>query len=462
MRYKGRIVILGCGSIAQCTIPLIVELLKIPAKQIQIIDPLDKRARILSWLDQGVHYLQYAIEPSNYDHLLQKYLKAGDLLLDLSVGVDSAAMINWCHTHHVLYVNAAIEAWNKNPDWGQISLREMRNRLLLDTKQWKNKKAASALVEHGANPGLISHFVKRGIADMARAYKIPQAEALIKKKKFAELAFALDIRAIHVSERDSQVPQFEKKDEEFVNTWSCIGFVEEAIAPAELGWGSHEKSFSSLKSVFPDPSTAILKTKGCQTHIHSWVPSGSIKGMVIRHGESTSIPELLTLTEKGQVIYCPTVHYAYLPCPDAVKSINELADRKWKIHPKLRILSDEIVDGVDELGALLISGKYGTWWTGSILNIHQARRLVPHQNATTVQVAIGIASALKYAIEHPSMGLSFPDVLDSDEILNFSMPYLGKFISQKALFVPKDNPEIFFNNFIVNSKPTKELAATQG
>ncbi|WP_404854344.1 hypothetical protein, partial [Escherichia coli] len=29
---------------------------------------------------------------------------------------------------------------------------------------------------------------------------------------------------------------------EFVNTWSVHGFISESQQPAELGWGSHERS----------------------------------------------------------------------------------------------------------------------------------------------------------------------------------------------------------------------------
>jgi homospermidine synthase len=32
------------------------------------------------------------------------------------------------------------------------------------------------------------------------------------------------------------------------------------------------------------------------------------------------------------------------------------------------------------------------WWIGSLLDIHEARQLVPHQNATTLQVAISITA----------------------------------------------------------------------
>lgn len=56
----------------------------------------------------------------------------------------------------------------------------------------------------------------------------------------------LGVNVIHCSERDTQLTNNPKRPGEFVNTWSVEGFYEEGIAPAELGWGTHEKSTISL------------------------------------------------------------------------------------------------------------------------------------------------------------------------------------------------------------------------
>ena len=50
-------------------------------------------------------------------------------------------------------------------------------------------------------------------------------------------------------------------------------------------------------------------------------------------------------------------------------------------------MNDEITSGSDILGALLMGHAYNSWWIGSDLTIEESRRLVPHQNATTMQVA---------------------------------------------------------------------------
>jgi homospermidine synthase len=88
--------------------------------------------------------------------------------------------------------------------------------------------------------------------------------------------------------------------------------------------------------------------------------------------------------------------------------------------------------------------KYNSWWTGSILSIEESRRLVSHQNATTMQVAIGVVSAVMWMIENPDKGVYLPDELPYDYILKRAIPYLGRFVSEASDWTPFKNYQIFF------------------
>ena len=79
---------------------------------------------------------------------------------------------------------------------------------------------------------------------------------------------------------------------------------------------------------------------------------------------------------------------------------------------------------------------YNSWWTGSDLSIEESRRLVPHQNATTMQVAISAVAASMWMIENPAMGVCVADDLSHDYILDVAKPYLGKFISIPSDWTP--------------------------
>ena len=261
---------------------------------------------------------------------------------------------------------------------------------------------------------------------------------MLAEQNFAQLAHILGVKTIHISERDSQITSSPKKMNEFVNTWSIPGLYEEGIAPAELGWGTHER-FAPEGMMFHahgPRNQACLQTKGIDTHVRSWVPSGEIIGMVIRHGEAFGISDRLTVWQDDKAIYRPTVHYAYCVSDSAMSSLHELKMRQLEMQPNLRILNDDIIDGADELGCLLMGHDFKSWWIGSVLDIHQARNLVPNQSATTVQVAISIAAAVQYLMNHPEEGVCLPDDLDHREILAMAKPYLGTFISQPVDWSP--------------------------
>ena len=161
--------------------------------------------------------------------------------------------------------------------------------------------------------------------------------------------------------------------------------------------------------------------------------------MVIRHGEAFTISEQFTVwnEDRTQAIYRPTVHYAYMPCDQAIASLHEMRGQNNELQDKIRILQDhEIISGSDILGALVMGHKYNSWWTGSDLNIDDARKLVPGQNSTTVQVAAGMLGAILWIIQNPNEGVCVPDDLPYDFCLDIALPYLGNFISQSYDWSP--------------------------
>ena len=80
-----------------------------------------------------------------------------------------------------------------------------------------------------------------------------------------------------------------------------------------------------------------------------------------------------------------------------------------------------------------------SWWTGSVLSIHEARCFAPHQNATTLQVAISVLAAVDWMVKNPRAGVRLPDDIDHDHILDFAKPYLGTFVSQEVDWGPMDH-----------------------
>ena len=229
-----------------------------------------------------------------------------------------------------------------------------------------------------------------------------------------------------------------KEVDEFVNTWSVEGFREEGTMTAELGWGTHEKEMPAFAYDHQQgPGGQIcLARMGINTCIHSWVPHHTIVGMVVRHGEAFTITDHLTVWKDGKATYRPTVCYAYCPSDSAIASLWELRSRNYKIQPCERILYDEITSGSDVLGALIMGHPLKSWWCGSDLSIEESRRLVPGQNATTMQVAISVVAVAMWMIENPTRGFLVPDDIPHDAILRVARPYLGNFISISSDWTP--------------------------
>jgi homospermidine synthase len=449
--FNGKILFVGYGAVAQCALPILAKLIKVPYSNITVMDFQDRRAVLQPWIERGVKYVQQRVTEQNMGSLLGKYLKKGDLLIDLAWNIDCCEILQWCHDKGILYVNTSVELWdpyagapNKHPTERTLYYRHMNIRAM--TSKWKTK-GSSAVLEHGANPGLISHFAKQGLIDIAmkqladgvlKDKKAEEVLDLVRRRVFNELAMQLSVKVIHVSERDTQISNMPKQVDEFVNTWSVEGFREEGTTTAEMGWGTHEKELPAFAYEHKDgPRNQIcLARMGINTWVVTWVPDYCIQGMVVRHGEAFTMSDKLTVWKNGKAIYRPTVHYAYCPCDAAIASLNELRGYDYRLVENQRIMSDEIIGGSDILGALIMGHAYNSWWTGSDLSIEESRRLVPHQNATTMQVAISAVAASMWMIENPAKGVCVPDDLPHEYILDISRPYLGKFISIPSDWTP--------------------------
>ena len=97
--------------------------------------------------------------------------------------------------------------------------------------------------------------------------------------------------------------------------------------------------------------------------VRTWAPTaGPFLGFLITHNEAISIADYLTVREEGQAVYRPTVNYAYHPCDDAVLSLHELAGSDFGGAFTARCLGDDIVEGTDELGVLLMGHKKTSYW----------------------------------------------------------------------------------------------------
>jgi homospermidine synthase len=437
--FPGRLVFVGFGSIGQGVLPLILRHIGITADRITIVTAdVGGRAEAAEF---GVKFVKQPLTRENYRQVLEPLLARGDFLLNLSVDVSSVALIQLAHEKGALYLDTCIEPWPGGYADPNVSPARRTNYALRESAlalRTTHRNGPTALITHGANPGLVSHFVKQALLNIARDTKVAPGDPRT-REDWAALRHKLGIKVIHIAERDTQIASVPKRPGEFVNTWSVDGFVGEGSQPAELGWGTHEKTLPPRGHEFDfGPKCAIYMLQpGASTRVRTWTPkAGPFHGFLITHGESISLADFLAHSEGGNVVSRPTVHYSYHPCNDAVLSVHEFAGRNWRVQEKKRILNDTIIEGIDELGVLLAGHKRNAYWFGSQLSIDEARKLAPYNSATSLQVCVSVLSGMVWTMENPTRGIVEPDDIDFRRNLEICSPYLGPVVGVYSDWTP--------------------------
>jgi homospermidine synthase len=460
-RIDGPIVMIGFGSIGRGTLPLIERHFTYDKSKVTVIDPSDADRKLLD--DRGVRFIHQAVTKDNYKHLLGPLLQAGPgqgFCVNLSVDTSSLDIMEFCREIGALYIDTVVEPWAgfyfdkaKGPAArSNYALRET----VLEARR-RNPGGTTAVSCCGANPGMVSWFVKQALVNLKADLGVPGAEPRT-KEEWAKLAQALGVKGIHIAERDTQRAKKPKPMNVFINTWSVEGFVSEGLQPAELGWGTHETWMPENGRTHETGCGAAiyLLQPGANTRVRSWTPTPQAQyGFLVTHNESISIADYLTVRDAaGKAVYRPTCHYAYHPCDDAVLSLDEMFGKAGERQPTWHILDEnEIVDGIDELGVLLYGHKKNAYWFGSQLSIEETRLLAPYQNATGLQVSSAVLAGMVWALENPKAGIVEADDMDYRRCLEVQLPYLGPVVGVYTDWTPLTNRPGLFPEDIDTSDP---------
>ena len=288
LTFTGRMVIVGFGSIGQGVLPLILRHIGITKDQITIVTAEERGHGEAD--EFGVKFINLPLTRENYAQVLEPMLGKGDFLVNLSVDVSSIALFEFCHKVGAFYLDTCIEPWAGGYTDPSLS-PSLRSNYALRESALAHRAAfeggPTAVITHGANPGLVSHFVKQALLNVAQdtGVAVPPPKD---RAGWASLADQLGVKVIHIAERDTQVSNVPKKVGEFVNTWSIDGFVGEGCQPAELGWGTHEKTLPEVgrKHEFGSDAAIYLMRPGASTRVRTWTPlEGPFHGFLITHSE---------------------------------------------------------------------------------------------------------------------------------------------------------------------------------
>ena len=435
---SGPIVIIGYGSIGKGTLPLLKRHINFDYSQLVVIDPKQN-------ISGDFKHVPIGLTPTNFQEVLNKHIIPNSgFCINLSVDVSSMEIIKYCREKNVPYIDASIEMWkgaysDNNVDRSLRTNYSLRELFLQEKKL--HPKGPTIVTCCGANPGMVSWFVKKALMILSKDILNDQTEP-VNRKEWGILMQKLKVKGIHIAERDTQYRNKPKPPDTFVNTWSVDGFISESFQPVELGWGTHEKKLPYDAHTYKEgcQSSIWLDRIGASTRVLTWCPTlGQQYGFLVTHNESISISDYFTIGDKNKPIYRPTCHYAYHPCNDSILSLHEILGT-GKTQNKFHILdASEITDGIDELGVLLYGHSKNALWFGSRLSNKETKQLAPYQNATGLQVTSAILAGIVWAVENPGKGLVEADEMDYKRCLEIQTPYLGPVESHYTEWNPLSN-----------------------
>ncbi len=453
----GPIIMIGFGSIGRGTLPLIERHFNFDRTRLVVIDP---RADIAPFLaEKGIRHIQTHLTKENYKEVLKPLLKGvrgQGFCVNLSVDAASVDLMRICRKHGMLYIDTVVEPWpgfyfDADADNAARTNYSLRETMLKEKA--RRPGGTTAVSTCGANPGMVSWFVKQALVNLAKDTGVDIEEPQSHDREgWAKLMERLGVKGVHVAERDTQRAKEPKPFGAFWNTWSVEGFIAEGFQAAELGWGTHENWMpkNAKKQKKGSKAAIYLDQPGANTRVRTWCPGlGPQYGFLVTHNEAISISDYFTVrNDGGDVTYRPTCHYAYHPCNDAILSLHELFGNGGIPQPVQHVLGeDELVDGADELGVLLYGHEKNAYWYGSRLSLQEARSLAPNQNATGLQVSSAVLAGMVWALENPQVGIVEADEMDYRRCLEVQRPYLGPVEGHYTDWTPLDGrPGLFPEN----------------
>ncbi len=403
--FHDKFIVLGFGSLG----PNVVSLLqsKFPDNKVVIVTDMQSTTRYakdaLPHLTNVVNVVDTVLTRDNYAKILDDVAEIGDFVINLTVDVSCADLIKWCQIHGVLYIDTALYQWADKSTVVPPTNWALRHDVL-NMEQFVD---TTAVIAHGANPGLVNHFVKSCIDKIYQ-----QQDGLDWPSK----ARAIGLKTIHISEVDTQwSSHIEPKPGDFINTWSVQGFINEALMPSELTLGSHEAQPTGLSLFIRQDGSARTVQSGVHTRVKGWNPcGGQYMGFMITHNEAISLGQFLS-DDSG---YRPSVYYVYRPTSATIAGLHDWVAAEYQISGDCVLLDDfNISDGADYLGVLLM-GDFGAMWCGNILSAERASQIAHFANATTLQVTVPLLAAIEWAIQNPDRGIVEAEDIDHEFILD--------------------------------------------
>ena len=463
IKFDGRIVQFGFGAVGKSFYEKVKKEIKFNEYEYYVITRYPEEFE--AYVDLGgivANFSLQEITKANFREIFDHYLNEGDLLLDFADTVGTKDFCDWCAEKNIMYLNTNDADWPEN--WLNI-FEQSKN--INEIRVKHNSNAATnkhpIVIQHGNNPGLVSHFVKKGIEYIIHTQfkKNKKLQELCKQHRFNEIALELGIRLIQVNDIDTQKISGLFGENTLVNTWSIDSFLFEMLTEATLNLGTHETVDYEDECKLIDRAQGYLEFDklAVEKKGRTYYPQGAFEGFLIPHDETVSIAKSLEIIEDGRVAYRPSVMFLYQPChfaeryfenakvndypnPDLDKPLDcENIDGDTIIHgyqyPKFAeiVYREKIQSGTEYVGVLILGEEFEPVWVGNRIPLeflYKNKKSSYWQTPTITPVAMSALAAVSWMIKNKDKGgIYYPDdIEDYDYILRIAEKYITKTIYQ--------------------------------
>lgn len=461
IKYEGRIVQFGFGAVGKSFYEKLSKEIRFDENKYFVITR--DNFEFEAYVNLGgmvSNFIVSEVTRENFKQVFEPYLNSGDLLIDFADTVGTREICDWCAERNVMYINTGEADWPDN--WYSIfNENELKNDLREKHNKSQSTNKYPIVLQHGNNPGLVSHFVKVAIAYIVNTQlkKDKNLKELIKQGKFNEAAQALGLKMIHVNDIDLQEVKADYSDNILFSTWCTDSFWFEMLSEATLNVGTHEKIDFENECNFFDKEKGFLEFKriAADKKCRTYYPHGEFAGFLVPHEETITIAKGLEVKEGEKVIYRPTVMFLYSPCPYANEyfknaKVNEYPNpdlnkpqdcenengrtiiRGYEYPENFEILYQEkIASGTEYVGVLLLGDNFDPVWVGNRVEasfLYKDKKSSYWQTPTITPVAMSALAAVCWMLQNKDKGgIYFPDdIMDYKYILKIAEKYISKTI----------------------------------
>ena len=460
LKFDRKIVQFGFGAVGKSFYEKVSKEIKFDEKNYYVISRDDSEfAAFINMDGMTENFIVQDINKDNFKEVFEKYLSEGDILIDFADTVGTRDILSWCIEKNIMYLNTGEADWPEN--WYSIfNENELKCKIREDAKLNSNVNKYPVVLQHGNNPGLVSHFVKAGIEYIARKQlkKDKKLYSLIKENKFNEAARHLGIKMIHVNDFDSQKVTDDYKEDTLYSTWCIDSFWFEMLSEATLNIGVHENVDYEDECRYFDKEKGFLEFKNIAADkmCHTYYPKGKFDAFLVPHEETITIAKSLEVKENEVTVYRPSVMFLYSPCeyairyfksaklnnypdidPDGVQDVEEpgkIISRGYLYPNKAEIIyKEKIKSGTEYVGVLLIGDNFKPVWVGNRIEtsyLYKNKKGSYWQTPTITPVAMSALAAFKWMIRNQDKGgIYFPDdIKEYNTIIKDAEKYISKTI----------------------------------